>query len=104
MSEKDKGQEESVHELQMRLRRSVGNAYAFVLADQNTQTIASFTLEDALDLQIESIEGGGTQLRPNKLDRLERIKQEIVTAVEQIKELPPEYFQDPDETKDVNTT
>lgn len=55
-------------------------------------------------MQIERIEGDTEgQLRPNLLERVDRIEGELLKAVELIKTLPPEQFLEPNEDKDVNT-
>lgn len=90
-------------ELSFELRRALGNAYAFVKGRESVQSFSAFTFEDAMDQQIERIEGKGTELRPNELDRITKIENEILQAVNKIKELPPEAFIEPDVENDVNT-
>ncbi len=85
------------------IRRALSNAYAALQGDRNNQSFAAFTFEEALDAQIERIEGKGTQLRPNLLDRVGRIEQQVVQTVEETKQLPPEFFEEPREDEDVNT-
>lgn len=99
---KDKS-EQSNQNLSFELRRSVANAYAFVKGREAEQSFASFTFEDAMDAQIERIEGKDSELRPNELNRIDRIENDIVSAVEKIKALPPELFNKADPSKDVNT-
>jgi hypothetical protein len=98
MAEEEGGQAKEI-----RLRRAVGNAYGQLVGGQNVQSFMSFTLEDALDLQIEQIEGEGTDVRPNLLNRLTLVEQEVVKAVEEIKALPANAFRRADESRDVNT-
>lgn len=84
-------------------REALNNAYAALLGQQNVQSFTAFTFEEALDAQIERIEGAGTQLRPNLLGRVDRIEQRLLQAVEQLKQVPPEMFRDKDAAGDVNT-
>jgi hypothetical protein len=77
----------------IRQRIAFENAYGSLLGDQNTQTFAAFTFEDALDLQIELISGAGDDAHPNLLGRVARIKQELLQAVEQVSALDPSSFQ-----------
>lgn len=99
-----KNEEKRIQALHLRQRRAINNAYAALLGEQNTQTFAAFTFEDAVDLQIENIEGDTEgQLRPNQLERVDRIEGELLQAVELMKQIPPEQFLEPNEQQDVNT-
>jgi uncharacterized protein YicC (UPF0701 family) len=98
-----KGTTAQEQDLSLRLRRQVSNAYAAVRGEQTAKDFAAYTFEEALDAQIERIEGEGTQLRPNLLDRVTRIETELVSAVEEIKAMPPESFIEPNPDEDVNT-
>ena len=86
------------------LRRSLSNAYASLVGDKTNKSFSAFTFEEAMDAQIERIEGAGTELRPNLLDRVARIESRLVQAVEQAKQQAPETFQKPDSSRDVNTS
>lgn len=101
----EKNEEQRIQQLHLRQRRAINNAYASLLGEQNTQTFAAFTFEDAVDLQIELIEGDTEgQLRPNQLERVARIEGELLQAVELLKKIPPEQFLESNEDRDVNTT
>lgn len=100
---KSANEEKRVQDLHVKQRRAINNAYAAILAQQNIQTFMAFTLEEALDAQIERIEGEGSALRPNQLDRVDRIENEVIKAVEELKKVPPDQFLDKDEERDVNT-
>lgn len=99
----EKGQAESVQARNTRLREALANAHTALQAERTVQSFSAFTFEEALDAQIERIEGAGTQLRPNELDRVDRILGDVTRAVAQIKDLPPEAFVAPKESEDVNT-
>jgi hypothetical protein len=98
----EEGQAESVQDRNTRFRESLSNAYTALQSERVIQSFSAFTFEEALDAQIERIEGAGTQLRPNELDRVDRILSQVVESVEQIKALPPESFVKPSGTDDVN--
>lgn len=101
---KNQGNEEQrLQQLNAANRRAVNNSYAALLADANTETFMAFTFEEAVDAQIERIEGEGTDLRPNLKTRVDRIRNEIVKAAEELKKIPPDQFLDKDEERDVNT-
>lgn len=93
----------ALQEQNLELRQAIGDAYAAIESAKTTQTFAALTFEDLLDQQIERISGASTQLRPNALDRITQIVNNVTTAVTQIKALPPEQFQQSDATRDVNT-
>lgn len=97
------GSEKKEQELALELRRSLENAYAFVEGQKGVASFAALTFEDLLDQQIEKIEGKASPLRPNQLDRIKKIEQDVLAAVAKVKSLPPEFFSVPDEEKDVNT-
>lgn len=102
-SKQDEAFEQALRQSHLRQRIAFNNAYSALLAQQNVQSFQAFTFEDALDNQIEEIEGAGTELRPNQLDRVTRIFQEVTAAAALIQSLPDEAFQDPNAEEDVNT-
>lgn len=87
----------------MRQREGLQNAYAALLGEQNVQSFTAFTLEEAMDGLIEDIEGADTEIHPNQLKRVERIKENVIKAVEEIRNIDPSAFVLKDESKDVNT-
>jgi hypothetical protein len=91
-------------EQSLELRKAIASAYAFVEGQKAVQSFSALTFEDLVDQQIEQIEGKGTALRPNMLDRLDAIKNGVASAIEKIKQMPPEAFAKPDPQNDVNTT
>lgn len=86
-----------------KLRRDLQNVYAILLGEKTSESFAAFTFEEAVALQLERIAGESTQTRPNALNRVDRIANNAVKAVEQIQKLRPEEFVDPDTDDDVNT-
>ena len=102
----DKTEEQAESELQqthIEQRRSLSSAYGSVVGQQSTSSFQAFTFEEAVDLLIETIEGKGTQLRPNLLDRVDQVENNVKKAVEELKKIPPEQILAPDDEKDVNT-
>lgn len=82
---------------------ALNDAYAQLESEKAIQSFNAFTFEEALANQIERIEGESTKIRPNELDRTERIYQNLVKAVEELKQVPPEKFLTKDNARDVNT-
>lgn len=102
-SKKDEALEKQFEKNHGRERKALNNGYAAIVAQQAVQTFTAFTFEEAIDAQLELIEGEGTQLRPNLLDRVDRVEEELKAAVAKIQQIPPEQFLEKDEERDVNT-
>lgn len=102
-SEQDKGVDDQGQNRNLTQRSALNDAYAALLGQQNIQTWSAFTFEEAIDAQIEAIEGASTNKRPNQTDRVNRIENDLLAAISQLKETPPEQFLEPDADKDVNT-
>ena len=102
-TEQEKGQDQAAQAKNLREREALGKAYAALVAQENIQSWSAFTFEDAIDQQIENIEGASTQKRPNQLERVDRIEQEALSAIARLKEVPPEQFLEPSADEDVNT-
>lgn len=101
--QEDKGQKAKEQERDAKLRQNLSKGYAAVLGEQATTSFSAMTMEEAFDAHIEEIEGAGTDLRPNLLDRVDRVENQVVETANQIKEIQPEKFKKPEEDKDVNT-
>lgn len=102
-SRQERSQEHEQQQLHDKQRQALNDAYAQLEAEKTIQSFNAFTLEEALQLQIDRIEGEGTKIRPNELDRTERVYQNLVKAVEELKQVPPEKFLTKDNARDVNT-
>lgn len=85
------------------IREHLNDAYAAVEGQKAVQSFAAFTFEDALDEQIERIEGADTDMRPNELHRVDRVETNVLAAVAKIKALPANAFVEPRDERDVNT-
>jgi hypothetical protein len=102
-SEQDKGASTATQDQNLKEREALNDAYAALLGQQTTQSFVAFTFEEAMDAQIEAIEGKATTRRPNELGRVDAIEQRAIAAVATLKTIPPEKFVQPDATRDVNT-
>lgn len=87
----------------LELRQALADAYSFVESSKSIQTFSALTFEDLVDQQIDQISGSGTPTRPNKIDRISNIATNLTQAIAKIKALPPDAFQVPDASQDVNT-
>lgn len=90
-------------EQNIELRRALNNAYAFVEGQKLVQSFAAVTFEELLDQQIERIEGASTVQKPNELDRITRVEQDVISAVAKIKKMPDDAFKKSPEENGVNT-
>jgi len=98
-----KNAEDKKQELADQLKRSVANAYAFVVGQETTESFSAITFEELLDQQIGRIEGPGTNIRPNVLDKIKKVKNDIVSAATEIKKQPPDFFKRHDDQEDAIT-
>lgn len=100
-NEQEQAQEVQEQEGNAAIRYDLHNAYAFVEGQKSAQSFSAFTAEEAHDRFIERVEGRGTPSRPNVIDRVDRVAQNISAVVAKIKAMPDEAFRSPDEN-DVN--
>jgi hypothetical protein len=85
------------------LRSALNDAYAAVEGAKGVQTFTAYTFEDALSAQITDINGPGTDSRPNELQSIQNILNNVMQAAQQIQAMPADQFADPDSQRDVNT-
>ena len=90
-------------DLALQLRISVNNAYAYVRGQESVQSFLAVTFEDLAAQQIQRLSGKGTATRPNYIDRIRKVEQDIISAAQKIKQVPPDAFLAPDNNRDVNT-
>lgn len=81
----------------------LNQAVGAVQGRQVAESFFAVTYEELADQQIERIEGKGTTTRPNELERLDKIESDLLNAISQIRDIPPENFILADQTRDVNT-
>ncbi len=96
-------QEAESLDLNTELRRVINNSVGSVLGRQTSESFFALTYEELADQQIERISGKGTATRPNELERVNRIEQEMLSLVTQVRNIPPEKFILSDSSQDVNT-
>lgn len=101
--EQDKGVNDTGQSRTNRQREALSDAYGALVGQQSVQSWTAFTIEEALDAQIERISGASTSKRPNELERVDRIEQDALAAVAALRETPPEQFLESNSSQDVNT-
>lgn len=99
----ESNKEAAALDLNLELRRVLNDSVGAVLGRQTTESFFALTFEELADQQIERIEGKGTDVRPNELERVSKIESDLLNAVAQIRNIPPENFLLSDPGKDVNT-
>ena len=102
-SDKDQSEERQKQASQQKLREAVGDAYAALQGQAAIQSFVAYTFEEAVSDQIDRISGTTSRLRPNELDRVKAVSQNLMQAVQATKKLPPSAFLTPDPQRDVNT-
>jgi hypothetical protein len=73
------------------MRQILNDAYAFVRGNDYSKSVANLTYEELLDAAIDRIEGTSTDtgnVRSTKLQRIAKIKNDLVSAVDTIKAKP----------------
>jgi hypothetical protein len=85
------------------IRIALSDAYAAIQGDQANQTFSAISFEELCQQQITAINGPDTQMRPNQLDAIQQVLNNVTQAVMQIMNAPPDQFLEPDSTRDVNT-
>jgi hypothetical protein len=92
--------------LSLQMRDILSAAYAFVQGERYTASISSVTLETLMNEQIDQIEGssGKSEIRPNKLDEIDKLVLETTAAVTTVKALPPSSFKLKTKDKNANTS
>jgi hypothetical protein len=102
-TDKETNEAQQTQDRNLTERIALGDAYGALVGQQSLQSFTAFTFEEAVDAQIERIEGTSSLKRPNALTRVQQIKQSVQRAVEVLKATPPEEFIEPNEAQDVNT-
>lgn len=99
---KDPAEADRAQEVATEFREKLQDAYAFVEGAKATQSFSALTPEDCFDRFIERVEGKDTPQRPNVLNRLEKVKNEVLATVAKVKAMPPEAFRQAKPDEDVN--
>lgn len=99
----EQAQDQNLQKTNEQIRINLGNAFAFVEGAKSIQSFSAFTFEEACDKFIERVEGKGTTTRPNAIDRITRVMNDVAATIARVKALPPEAFRRVDQSNDVNT-
>lgn len=90
-------------DLTQQYRTVVARAYSFVAGQQSVQTFSAITFEELAAQQIDRLSGKGSAGRPNAIQAIQRVAQDLQNVAQQIMQTDPSAFLVPDATQDVNT-
>lgn len=74
-----------------------------MVGQQTTQSFSTITFEELAAQEIDRLSGKGSNGRPNVLQQIQRISNDLQSVATQIMNTDPSAFLIPDATKDVNT-
>lgn len=103
MSSSSTTSRQQASQARQRFRNAVADMVGALRSQEINKGFVSFTLEEAIDQQIERIEGDPTATRVNQLTRVDRIKTELDAVIEAIKNTDPDLFRAPSSNDDANT-
>jgi hypothetical protein len=86
-----------------RIRRDLAEGFAAVRARENAVGISTMSLAEILARDIRDITESYSEIRPNKIDEVEQIRQKVIAAVEQALALPGTAFEITEEDSVANT-
>ena len=81
----------------------VAQVVSALRSDEINNAFASFSLEEAVDLRIEQLEGHPDGVYEGRIAAVDRIKSKLDAAIEGIKATDPDSFRPQDEQQDSNT-
>lgn len=84
-------------------RRVVANAVAELRSKEVRDTYAALSLEELMDQHVARMEETTDPINPSRLQRLRRVRDELVAKIEAMKATPPDNFRRHNSSSDVNT-
>lgn len=85
-------QEEQDKEQLDEIRTHIGNAVAFLQSVSFYDHLEELTFSAILADSIVKIEEDETDIRPGKINRLQSLKQNVVSSIDKAIDMPPELF------------
>lgn len=84
-------------------RRVVANAVGELRSKEVRDTYAALSIEELMDQHIARLETTTDPINPSRLQRLRRVRADLVANIEAMKATPPDLFRRHDNASDVNT-
>lgn len=94
--------EARAREQQREFRRIIADAVGALRSEEIRTSYASVSLEELIDQHITKLEGGDS-INVSRLQRIRKIKEDLDSHIEAIKEINPSDFRRHDPTGDANT-
>lgn len=85
----------------LEFRRVVANVVTELRSQELRDTYAAVTMNEVLDQALLVLTGDGKRL--GRKQKLTKVREEFLGAIEAIKKTPPSAFRFPDPSEDVNT-
>jgi (p)ppGpp synthase/HD superfamily hydrolase len=102
MSDERTPQEQSREQLR-EFRRIVADAVGELRSQEIRNSFASLSLEELADQHVARLAEDSNQLRPSRLRRLRKVRDELANTLQAMKDTPPESFRRSDPQDDANT-
>lgn len=88
----ERSNEDRSHEDTDQIRKVLAEGFSFVRGAETTEAVSSASFEESLALAIKDIEDEGSDIRPGKLSALRSLRQRVLDAIAQAREMPAEMF------------
>lgn len=62
----------------------INNVYRFIKANEATQIISNYTIQDYIDQAILQLEGPTENLRPSRKDRIKKIQEDMNYIIQRL--------------------
>ncbi len=84
-------------------RRIVANAVGELRSKEIRDAYAALSIEELMDQHVARLEETSDPINPSRLQRLKKVRDDLVNNIEAMKATPPENFRRHDASNDVNT-
>lgn len=85
-------------------RRVVAAAVGELRSEELRNAFSALSLEELVDEAVRRLDDSATDpINPSRLQRIRKVRDDLVNNIAAMKETPPEYFRSPDPERDVNT-
>ncbi len=80
------------------VREKLADGFSFVRGAEISTALSALSFEEVIARHIKSIEEDDSDIRPSRIHAIERIKEDVRSALEQVRQLPDNSFTDPVDT------
>ena len=87
----------------LQFREIVANSLGVIRSEEKTRTYVSVSIEELADRRIEQLTGGDDLLTPSRRAKAQKIYDDLVNHIEEIKATDPSNFRRPNPNDDANT-